>query len=422
MSSNTEIQNQKRSLIFIPIMAIFALGASQGGVNAALSTMAVAFPNAGAGIAYVISIVALGMIPAGALSGFVTGRYVRYKTSIIIAIILYLISGCYPFFMDSSASWEMLLVTRFIFGCAVGWSYPQASALAFKSYHNEQKRARIIGSGMAFMNIGTLLMEFGGGYLALFSWQSAFLVYLIGIVPLLAVVFFLKEPERDIQQAEELAKATGSEVKTKITWIAWPYMIFLMLLVTFLMPTILYGSFVIEINGFGDSATTGLIMSAMTVVGALSGFTLGPAYKKLGKWLLPIAAAWVGIFYIIGGYFSQPGTANFVGYLVCFLVGHWGFAIIIPGTANILTNLVPIGAATKTMGFNTAFHQLGCFLPAPIATFMMGIIGGQTPLDLLIPCSVIVVILTVLYTVLVAFTDMKKLSIDTEVLDEVEGS
>lgn len=269
---------------------------------------------------------------------------------------------------------------------------------------------------MAFMNIGTLLMEFGGGYFALFSWQLAFLVYLIGIIPLVAVIIFLKEPEKDIDQAKKMAKATGTEVKTKIPLIAWPYMIFLMLIVTFLMPTILYGSFVVTLNGFGDSAVAGLIMSLMTVVGALSGFTLGPAYKKLGKWLLPIAALWVGAFYLVGAYYSQPGTASFIGYLICFLVGHWGFAILIPGTQNILTNLVPIGAATKTMGFNTAFHQLGCFLPAPVAGIMMGIIGGQSPLDLLIPCSIIVLVLTVIYAIIVGFTNMKKHAVSSEAL------
>lgn len=410
---------QKRQMIFIPIMAIFALGASQGGVNAALSTMDMTF-NVGPDIAYVISIVALGMIPSGAISGYVTGRFVKYKTSIICAICLYLISGCAPIFMDNNVSWEFLLATRFVFGCAVGWSYPLASALAFKSYHEEQQRARVIGAGMAFMNIGTLLMEFGGGYFALFSWQLAFLVYVIGIIPLLAVIIFLKEPEKDSKQAEELAKKTGTEVKSKIPLIAWPYMIFLMLIVTFLMPTILYGSFVVTMNGFGDSATAGLMMSVMTVVGALTGFTLGPCYKVLGKWLLPVAALFVSVFYLVGAYFSQPETANFVGYLICFLVGHWGFAIVIPGTQNILTNLVPIGAATKTMGFNTAFHQLGCFLPAPVAGILMTIVGGQSPLDLLIPSSIIAIVISVLYAVLVGCTNMKKYAISTEALDEVE--
>jgi MFS family permease len=422
MADNAAVKAQKRNMIFIPIMAIFALGASQGGVNAALQTMGQVFPSAGAGIAYVISIVALGMIPASAITGLVTGRYIKYKTSIIIGIICYLISGCLPAVMGASLSFPGLLVSRFIFGFAVGWSYPQGNALAFKTYHEEQKRARVMGSGMAFMNIGTLVMEFAAGYLALVSWQMAFWVYILGVIPLLAVIVFLKEPENDLQQARELAAKTKSETKTKIPLICWPYMIIFALIVTFLMPTILYGSYaVMQIAGpvVGNSGTTGIIMSVMTVVGALSGFIMGPIYKKLGKWTTPIAAAWVGIFYVLCAVFTNY-VPSFVGYVLCFLVGHWGFATVIPGTANILSNLSPVGAATKTMGWNTVFHQLGCFLPAPVAQLVLTIMGTDpnNVLAVLMPCSIIELILTVIYFILVGCTKMDKVKISSEALDE----
>ena len=73
-------------IAMIPILSIFAMGASQGGVNAGLATMAMNFPDAGANIGYVIGMVAAGMIPAGILSGILTGRYIKYRTTIIIAI------------------------------------------------------------------------------------------------------------------------------------------------------------------------------------------------------------------------------------------------------------------------------------------------------------------------------------------------
>lgn len=68
--------NQHIGKLMVPIMAIYALGASQGGINAGIATMGAAFPEAGANIAYVVSIVALGMIPAGAITGIVSGRYI----------------------------------------------------------------------------------------------------------------------------------------------------------------------------------------------------------------------------------------------------------------------------------------------------------------------------------------------------------
>ena len=404
----------------VPILSIFALGASQGGVNAGMATMAMAFPEAGANISYVVSMVALGMIPAGILSGILTGKYVKYRTTIIIAIVCYVISGCYPFFLHEGSSFTVLLISRFIFGVAVGWSYPLASALTFKLIRNEEQRATWLGVGMAFFNIGTIFMEAGGGYLALINWQSCFLVYLIGIIPLVLVIFMLKEPPKDIEQEKELAAAEGTEVNTKVPAIVWPYVILLTLAVTFAMPTILYCSMIMA-SAFGaDSGTSGLVLSAMTVVGMISGFTLGPVYKKLRKWTLPVACLWLGIIFAGCAVFAPAaGQGSMVGYVACFLIGHWGFAIIIPGTSNVLTNLVPVGAATKTMGIFTCFHQMGCFLATPVANLMVGLLGlasgagAQMVINyhgLMLPSCIGVIICGVLYIILAAFTKMK----DTE--------
>lgn len=398
---STETQ-EKLGKIMVPVMAIFALGASQGGINAGMATMSMAFPEAGPNIAYVVSIVALGMIPSGIISGAVTGKYIKYRTSIIAAIVLYVISGCWPFIMQGT-SFEALLISRFVFGFAVGWSYPLGQALVFKSVANEHKRASWLGIGMCMFNLGSMIMEFAGGYLAVISWQACFLVYLIGIIPLVIVIFTLKEPETDAQQAEDLAKATGQVVKAKIPPITFCYMFMLTLVTGFAMPTILYCSFVIA-----DPVVSGWILSIMTLVGALSGLTLGPVYKKLGKWILPVAIIVLGVLYVVAAGVSQPGEFNMAIYAVAFLAGHWGFAIVIPGTGDMVTNLTPIAAATRAMGFNTAFHQLGCFIGTPIAAIVLSIVGGANVIDVLMPCSIAIVVLGVLDLVLVGCTKMEK--------------
>lgn len=416
MSEKVQKNIQKGvGIAMIPILSVFAMGASQGGVNAGLATMAMNFPEAGPNIGYVISMVALGMIPAGFLSGFLTGRYIKYRTTIIVAMICYIISGCAPFLLPDTASFGTLLVFRFIFGVAVGWSYPLASALTFKLIRGEEQRATWLGVGMAFFNIGTIFMELGGGYLAMLSWKHTFLVYLIGIIPLILVITMLKEPPKDIEQEEELAAQAGVEVDTKVPGIVWPYVILLTLACGFALPTILFCSMIMA-SAFGaDAATSGQILSLMTVVGMLSGFTLGPVYKKLRKWTLPVACLWLGIIFAGCAFFAPaPGEGNMAAYIACFLIGHWGFAIIIPGTSNVLTNLVPIGAATKTMGIFTAFHQLGCFIATPLATLMVGLLHLDPTLGismyhgLMMPCCIGVIICGVLYIVLAAFTKMRK--------------
>lgn len=401
----TEKTAQKIGYAMIPVMAIYALGASQGGVNAGMATFAVAFPEAGANIAYIVSMVALGMIPSGIISGLVTGKYIKYRTSILAAIVLYLVSGLYPMVMPAEgASWTMLLVSRFIFGFAVGWSYPLAQALVFKMVSDEHKRASWLGIGMAFFNLGSMIMEFAGGYLAVIGWKYVYLVYLIGIIPLVIVAAMLKEPKTDAEQAAELAEREHTEVKkAKIPPIAFVYMVLLWLSCAFAMPTILYCSFVVA-----DPVTAGLILTAMTLVGALTGFTLGPVYKKLGKWTLPFATIFLGVFYIAAAMVSTPESFNLPLYAVAFLVGHWGFAIIIPGTADMVTNLTPLGAATRAMGFNTALHQMGCFTATPFAAFLLTLVGGQAVTDVLLPSAIIVLVLGFISLIVTGLTKVEK--------------
>ena len=401
--------NQHIGKLMIPIMAIYALGASQGGINAGIATMGAAFPEAGANIAYVVSIVALGMIPAGALTGIVSGRYIKYRTSVLVAIILYLISGLLPVFVGEAMGFTGLLVSRFIFGVAVGWCYPLAQALVFKSVDDEHQRAKWLGIGWAFVNIGSALMEFAGGYLALVGWQMCFWVYAIGIIPFIFVLIFLKEPETDAQQAAERAAAHGVEVKkAHIPALAFVYMIMLTLTTGFAMPTILYCSFIVP-----DSAVAGITLSVMTIVGAVSGFTLGPVYKAIGKWTLPVSVLVLGILYCVAAIYSAD--FQMIPYLIGFLVGHWGFAIIIPATADMITNLTPIGAATRAMGWNTAFHQLGCFIGTPVGVFVLGLVGSQNPVDCVLPCSIVLVVLGVVYLIIAAFTKMEKYGENYEV-------
>ena len=399
----------------IPILSIFALGASQGGVNAGLNTMAMAFPEAGPNIGYVVSMVALGMIPAGFLSGAITGKYVKYRTTIIIAIICYLISGCFPFFMNEGSSFVALMVSRFVFGVAVGWSYPLANALTFKLIADPEKRANWMGIGFAFFNIGTIFMEFAGGYLALVSWQACFLVYLIGIIPLILVIAMLKEPATDAEQEAELAAEAGVEADTKVPFVVFLYCILLTLGVAFAMPTILYASMIASMSFGLDAGAAGLILSVMTVVGMLCGLTMGPVFKLIGKWIVPVGGIWLGLFYCGCGYFASTGAL--IPWLICFYVGHWGFVAIINGTGNWLTNLVPVGAATKTMGIYTAFHQLGCFVATPASTLLVGVLGLASGagaammvdyVGLMIPASIIVVIIGVLTAILTAFTKKRE--------------
>ena len=156
-----------------------------------------------------------------------------------------------------------------------------------------------------------------------------------------------------------------------------------------------------------DSAFAGILLTVMTIVGAVCGMLVGPFYKKLGKWLLPVGCLEVGILYAVSALFIGDNWSPAL-YAIAFLVGHWGFVMLIPGTSNMVTLLTPIGAATRAMGWNTCFHQLGCFIGTPVATTILMVLGSQNPMDCLLPSSILLIVLGIVYCGLAAVTKVEK--------------
>lgn len=406
MNSSSSPGKAKYGAAVVPIMAIYALGASQGGVNAGLATISQAFPDAGANISYITSMVALGMIPACILSGMLAGRKVGYKSSIIVSLVLYLVAGMAPALLPEGTPFAVLLATRFVFGLAVGWSFPLGQALVLKLFDSEKKRASIMGVGMAFFNVGQIIMALAAGYLALISWQACFFVYLIGAVSLLLVATLLKEPEKDSPAQNATAHddeaPKGSASKANIPLPAWALMVMLALCNAFAMPALSYSSFVID-----DPSISGIVLSLFTVIGALSSLMTGLVYGKLGKWSVPLAAIELAACFVVCGLCANAGASGMVAFIVALLLGSWGYTIIIPAITNTVASLVPPAASTRAMGFNTAFQQFGGFLSTPIAALIMGILGSASVAELILPCSVCLAACAVLLIVITAFTRQK---------------
>ncbi len=144
------------------------------------------------------------VIPASLVAGALAGNKVKYKTLIIIGIILYLIGGFAPAFANNFST---ILIERAIFGIGWGLIAPLGNALAI-SFYEGNKRASILGLGAVIMNLGSIVMQFAGGALAVIGWKYSFYSHALGIVSLIFVIIFLTEPPK-------VAEPAGAE-KSKI--------------------------------------------------------------------------------------------------------------------------------------------------------------------------------------------------------------
>ena len=69
---------------------------------------------------------------------------------------------------------------------------------------------------------------------------------------------------------------------------------------------------------------------------------------------------------------------------------------------------IPLRNGQKREGANTVFHQLGCFIGTPVATTILMLAGSQNPMDCVMPASICLVVMGVLYCILAASTKMEK--------------
>ena len=249
--------------------------------------MAVALNVSDNTVKLVSTIMNLSMVPASIIGGIIAGKKVGYKALMMWAGLGLVISGTLPFFMNS---FTMILITRLVFGAASGLLMPLGVALIFKLFDGDM-RTRVLGFNTTSLFISSVLYTLIGGVFAEVDWRYAFLTHLLGLVPLIAMVFLLPSIPKTKQ-----AKAVGVPEKPLVTRIteAFPlktiwFIIFAFMLQLFMFPVMVNTPFIIVENGLGNATTSSLVLSANTIAGAVASFVFAFVAKRLKRYSLPLS-------------------------------------------------------------------------------------------------------------------------------------
>ena len=251
----------------------------------------------------VSTIMNISMVPASIIGGIIAGKKVGYKTLMMWAGLVLIISGALPFFMNN---FTMILITRLVFGAATGLMMPLGVALIFKLFDGDM-RTRVLGFNTTSMFISAVIYTIIGGMLAEISWRYAFLTHLLGIIPLAVLIFLLPNipktipAETDGKPKEPLLKRMTDVFPLKTIW----FILFAFILQMFMFPVMVNTPFIIVENGLGNAAMSSLVLSANTVAGAVSSFVFAFIAKWLKRYSLPIAiglcAAGLALIYNASG-------------------------------------------------------------------------------------------------------------------------
>jgi MFS family permease len=264
----------------ISVMAVFFLIIGNSTVTAALQSIIEAFPDASLSSVYLIlTLPTVCSIPAALLSGMLTAKKVKYKTIALIGMLIFTIAGVLPYFMSTIGS---ILVTRAIFGLGIGLLNPIGNTLSIL-YFGPQEGSKVIGYGNSSMNLGGVALQMLGGILCGINWRYTFLAYLLGIIPIVLTLTFMREPEKVEMPQGESKRMPG---------IVYLLGLMLMLGQLFIYPLYLNLSTIVitSIPG-GNTTIAATLLSVVTISGMVIGVVFGRLFKVLGHFTLDVAFA-----------------------------------------------------------------------------------------------------------------------------------
>lgn len=353
--------NKNKNLVTIAVMSIYFIAMGIGTITPAIQNIAEAFPQIDfTTILLVSTLPSLFIIPSTVLAGMLAGNKMRYRTLLIIGILLFVIAGTAPAFMNDFTA---ILISRAVFGIGLGIISPLGNALILKLFDG-QERANMLGLSTIVMNIGGIVLQMLGAILCSINWHYAFLAHLLGIISLVIVLFMLPEPEREVQAAGEKIK-----MPTVIYIISLLFGIATMLN----YPMLVNMSTIIITGNLGNAASAGVVLSMFTVGGMVAGAIFGKLYQYTNRFAISVGLLIVSI---------GAGFVYYANSLVLLTVGATlvgiGFSIVMPAVMMIIGMVVPPAGFAAASGILMAFMNLGGFV-SPYYIDLLAKISGQDP-------------------------------------------
>ncbi|MBF7097793.1 MFS transporter [Alkalibacter mobilis] len=359
----------------VSVMSIFFIAMGIGTITPAIAAIAGAFPDVPfTTILLVSTLPSLLIIPSTLITGAVVGKQVKFKTLSLLGLALFALAGMAPAFLNSS--FTLVLVSRAVFGIALGIISPLGNAIIMGLYEG-QERANYVGVGGLMMNIGGIVLQFLGGVFADISWELSFLGHAPAIISFFLVLFFLKEPEAPPVDPSQPV------VKDKMPAFVWALSIVFGFLLLLIYPMLVnFSSIMINVKQVGDSSTAALALAMYTVGGALAGAVFGKLYAKVRRFIIPagLIGGAAGIAMIV---YANSAMMMIGGTLVAGLF----FMLTMPAAAMLIGMKVKPSQIAMGMSIMMAVMNIFAFL----STYWIGFVGNVTGDVFLGPLKIAVV-------------------------------
>lgn len=312
-------------------------------------------------------------IPGTLLTGFLAA-YITKKRLAEFAMLVIFIGGMIPVvFPDPTI--EMMFACSGLIGLGQGLLHPLANSIICARWTDDVERSKVLGFKQCFNYIGEIAVTMCIGFLALFRWGNAFLVYL-GVIPIfiLTMIYLPKgEPEKKIIDKEHKAQGLKEFLRPRVIYLFAIFCIAMMCLYGYYTNI----AMLVQERGFGNTADIAVIQSVISGASLVIGVLYGVITKKLGRFTLATGYAIlaVGMFVVA---FSVNLPMIFVGAIII------GFGVGVQQISTIYYISMTVSSRFVTLAVSIALCcvSLGASLaPIVINAISSVTVGSYTPMS-----------------------------------------
>jgi len=283
------------------------------------------------------------------VSGILADRLGR-KHVLVPSLFIFGIAGFLCSFMRDFHS---LLILLFVEGIgAAGLSSINITLIG--DLYSGEKRTALMGYNASILSIGTAAYPALGGFIAVYGWQYIFYLPLLAIPLGIFVLFGLNNPEpKEHQLIGDYFRRIWKSINQRNVWGLF--------LVNMLVFVLLYGTYLtyFPILIFerlqASSVHIGLIMSAMSLVTAITSSQLGRINKRFqSKTVLLLGA---GLYFM--SMLSLLTSHNWIQVFASVVVFGLGHGLLIPSVQNLLVGFASIKERGAFMSVNSMVLRIG---------------------------------------------------------------
>ena len=345
-------------------------------------------------IGWLISITSLLMIPGVLLSNWLTRKF-SMRSIMIAGWALFGLSGAAIYFMQTTNG---ILFCRAVMGFAIGISQPSSKAIPSRMYFGDDRKNVMgyisMGGGLISVIISILF-----GQVGLIGWRYTMFFYLAfaAIFIAFALIFLPKLPPEPRQQKESGGKKRPLGIATWAMVFCGFYCFVIGAVIQIKTST-----FVAEL-GLGGSDVAGYVSAANTVGIVVCGLIFGTLYRKLDRWLYPVALAITTVAYFIFANSHSVILLCVSGAVIC------GFSIGIVMAYNIarVTFTAPRERITDAITIVTLATYVGQVLTTPLINWVAATFGEGSRIALLFVGSAFGVLMVISIIWILATRNMK---------------